>query len=35
VADLSRANALLVVPEDVTRLAEGDEVDVMLLEGEE
>ncbi|HEU5144648.1 MAG TPA: gephyrin-like molybdotransferase Glp [Dermatophilaceae bacterium] len=35
VADLSRANALLVVPEDATRLAEGDEVDVMLLEGEE
>jgi molybdenum cofactor synthesis domain-containing protein len=32
VADLSRANALLVVPEDVTEVAAGETVDVLLLD---
>jgi molybdenum cofactor synthesis domain-containing protein len=32
VADLSRANALFVVPEDVTELAAGSDVDVILLD---
>lgn len=35
VADLSRANALLVVPPETTRLSAGDAVDVILLDGEE
>jgi molybdenum cofactor synthesis domain-containing protein len=33
VADLSRANAFVVIPEDVTSLAAGDEVDIVLLSG--
>ena len=33
VAHLSRANCLVVVPEDVTELAAGAEVDVVLIEG--
>ncbi len=35
VADLSRANALLVIPEETTELVAGAPVDVILLEGEE
>lgn len=35
VADLSRANALLVVPAETTQLYAGDPVDVILLDGEE
>lgn len=35
VADLSRANALLVVPAAVTQVAAGDELDVILLDGED
>jgi UTP--glucose-1-phosphate uridylyltransferase len=34
VADLSRANALFVVPEDVTELVAGEVVDVLLLDRE-
>jgi len=34
VADLSRANALFVVPEDVTELVAGEVVDVLLLDPE-
>ncbi|GGM96605.1 hypothetical protein GCM10009721_24120 [Terrabacter tumescens] len=34
VADLSRANALFVVPEDVTELVAGEVVDVLLLDKE-
>jgi molybdopterin molybdotransferase len=30
-ATLGRANALIIVPEQVTAMAEGDEVDVMSL----
>jgi molybdenum cofactor synthesis domain-containing protein len=33
-ADLSRANGLFVVPEDITELVAGEPVDVILLEGE-
>ena len=33
VAHLARANCLVVVPEDVTELATGAEVDVVLIEG--
>ena len=33
VAHLARANCLVVVPEDVTELAAGAEVDVVLIEG--
>jgi molybdopterin molybdotransferase len=33
VAHLARANCLVVVPEDVTELPEGAEVDVVLIEG--
>ena len=33
VAHLARANCLVVVPEDVTELADGAEVDVVLIEG--
>ncbi len=33
-ADLSRANGLFVVPEDVVELVAGDAVDVVLLDGE-
>ena len=33
-ADLSRANGLFVVPEDVTELVAGEHVDVILLDGE-
>jgi molybdenum cofactor synthesis domain-containing protein len=33
-ADLSRANGLFIVPEDVTELVAGDPVDVILLDGE-
>ncbi len=33
-ADLSRANGLFVVPEDVTELVAGEPVDVILLDGE-
>jgi hypothetical protein len=32
VADLSRANGLLIVPEDVTQVAVGETVDVLLLD---
>lgn len=35
VADLSRANALLVIPAETTRLDAGDRVGVLLLDGEE
>lgn len=35
VADLSRANALLVIPAETTEVAAGETVDVLLLEGEE
>ena len=35
VADLSRANALVVVPAETTRVEAGEPVDVILLEGEE
>jgi molybdenum cofactor biosynthesis protein MoaC len=35
VADLSRANALLLVPAEVTQLAAGDEVEMWLLDGAE
>jgi molybdopterin biosynthesis enzyme len=35
VADLSRANALLVIPEATTEVPAGATVDVILLEGEE
>jgi molybdopterin molybdotransferase len=31
-ADLAQANALMVLPEDVTEVSAGDEVDVMILE---
>jgi molybdopterin molybdotransferase len=34
VADLSRANAFLIVPADVTHLAAGDEVEMWLLDGD-
>ncbi|MGN6751415.1 MAG: molybdopterin molybdotransferase MoeA [Intrasporangium sp.] len=34
IADLSRANALLVVPASVTEVAAGDPLDVILLDGE-
>jgi molybdenum cofactor synthesis domain-containing protein len=34
IADLSRANALLVVPASVTDVAPGDQFDVILLDGE-
>jgi cyclic pyranopterin phosphate synthase len=34
VADLSRANAFLIVPADVTQLAAGDEVEMWLLDGD-
>ncbi len=34
IADLSRANALLVVPASVTEVAVGDELDVVLLDAE-
>ena len=34
VADLSRANALFVVPEDVTELVAGEVVDVLVLDKE-
>jgi molybdopterin molybdotransferase len=33
VAHLARANCLVVVPEDVTELSAGAEVDVVLIEG--
>ncbi len=33
IADLSRANALLVIPAEVTELAAGDEVEMWLLDG--
>ena len=33
VADLSRANAFVLIPEDVTSVAAGDEVDIVLLSG--
>jgi molybdopterin molybdotransferase len=33
VAHLARANCLVVVPEDVTELPAGTEVDVVLIEG--
>ncbi|MFL6095519.1 MAG: molybdopterin molybdenumtransferase MoeA, partial [Blastococcus sp.] len=33
VAHLARANCLVVVPEDVTELHDGAEVDVVLIEG--
>ncbi|WP_404391833.1 gephyrin-like molybdotransferase Glp [Humibacillus xanthopallidus] len=33
-ADLSRANGLFVVPEDITELVAGEHVDVILLDGE-
>ena len=33
VAHLARANCLVVVPEDVTELPAGAEVDVVLIEG--
>jgi molybdopterin molybdotransferase len=33
VAHLARANSLVVVPEDVTELPAGAEVDVILIEG--
>ena len=33
VAHLARANCLVVVPEDVTDLPEGSDVDVVLIEG--
>ena len=32
VADLSRANAIFIVPEDVTDLVAGEQVDVILLD---
>jgi UTP--glucose-1-phosphate uridylyltransferase len=34
VADLSRANSLFVVPEDVTELVAGEVVDVLVLDKE-
>jgi molybdopterin biosynthesis enzyme len=34
IADLSRANALLVVPAAVTDVVPGDQFDVILLDGE-
>ena len=33
VGDLALANCLIVVPEDVTRVADGDDVEVMVLDG--
>ncbi len=35
IADLSRANAFLIIPPDVTELAAGDEVEMWLLDGAE